>query len=75
MLWQIVAMRRRSKRSATCPTTSVSANIGTNCARPTRPSANALCVSAYTYQPIATDRIWKASDDITRVPQNRRNGA
>ena len=27
-----------------------------------------------TYQPMATDRIWKAREDMTRVPQKRWNG-
>jgi len=38
--------RRRSQRSATCPTTNVSRTIGTNCTRPTNPRSSALPVSS-----------------------------
>ena len=42
--WQITTTSRRSQRSATWPTTSVSTTVGTNCARPTRPRSSALPV-------------------------------
>jgi hypothetical protein len=46
MSWHTTAMRRRSTRSATWPTISVSSAIGTNCASPTSPRSSALPVSA-----------------------------
>ena len=39
-----ITTRRRSQRSATCPTTKVRSTIGTNCTRPTRPRSRALPV-------------------------------
>jgi hypothetical protein len=42
--WQTRPMRRRSKRSATCPTMKVRTTIGRNWQRPTSARANALWV-------------------------------
>jgi hypothetical protein len=52
--WQIIAMRRLSPRSTTVPATNTSARNGANCASPTKPSDQALCVSAYICHPSIT---------------------
>jgi hypothetical protein len=66
---QMRAIWRRSKRSATWPTTNTSNSKGRNCARPTKPRASALWVTSYICQPTATPIICDESDVHMRVQQ------
>ena len=51
----------------------MSATIGRNCAKPTRPRSKALPVMAYMVQPTATASIWNATEEAVRTSQNTRN--
>ena len=70
--WQTRMMVRRSDRSATWPTISVSTTIGRNCAKPTSPRSKALPVMVYIVQPIATASIWNDMEEAARTNQNTR---
>ncbi len=56
--WQVRTMRRRSKRSATCPDIRISTTDGRNCTSPTMPSISGSRVRSYICQPTATVKIW-----------------
>src|SRR5215813_11706263 len=69
-----ITTRRRSQRSATCPTTKVRSTMGTNCTRPTRPRSRALPVRLYSCHPTATPSIWKPTLARTREEERKANG-
>lgn len=67
--WQAWMMRTRWKRSAAWPAGNVNASAGRNCSRPTRPRSQALPVSRYMCQPMASIRIWLAATPAMREHQ------